>query len=246
MKKILSLGLLFIMMMFGSCSQVELNNSKNDKSESILSQKDVPLKSVVPGKGTLEIHLYQTVIENGQVKYYPLTDAGVYIDDHSPFGGPSDGITNDLGVCSLELSTGLHTVTFFKTTSSHSYFVKTFGYSINIQEGLKTELYVGYAILEATVNAYGDAGWGNAYYITGQTDELGNWSKAYKMTYTGDKWSFNGYIAKFAEFKIIKAQWVDGNSITIENTNVQWEQGYNHVIQNAGLYSQPNNVYPIF
>lgn len=214
----------------------------------LLSETVSKSESASTETGILEIHLYQTTInENGQITYVPLAYAGVFLGDNSPYGGPpADGYTDVDGICTLEVTPGIHKASFKKMTSSHSVWIKSFGHNISITAGKKTELYVGYAIYETTVIAEGDAGWGNAYYITGQSDDLGNWHKAFKMDYVNGKWSYHGYAPRNAEFKIIKAAWTDADHIIIENSSVQWEQGYNHKIEFAGLYLPPNIVYPVF
>jgi len=82
---------------------------------------------------------------------------------------------------------------------------------------------------------------GEAVYITGDVDALGNWETAYKMTPESGYWAYKTDLPVGTEYKIVKDQWVDGETISTEG--VEWEVGDNHVVQDGQTVA---SLYPEF
>ena len=77
-----------------------------------------------------------------------------------------------------------------------------------------------------------DVGYGNAIYVTGETRYLGDWATAYKAHY--DKktatWDLTKNLPVGAQYKLIEAPWVSGESIAVSSAGVQWAQGSNETV----------------
>jgi hypothetical protein len=76
-----------------------------------------------------------------------------------------------------------------------------------------------------------DCGFGNALYITGESEYLGSWQKAYKLSVASDcgkLWAFKSIQLKSGiEFKILIYKWVDEDNIVINNIDknkIFWER----------------------
>lgn len=79
-----------------------------------------------------------------------------------------------------------------------------------------------------------DCGFGNALYITGESEYLGSWQKAYKLSVASDcgkLWAFKGFksiqLKSGIEFKILIYKWVDEDNIVINNIDknkIFWER----------------------
>lgn len=100
--------------------------------------------------------------------------------------------------------------------------------------------------VQVKYSVYTNAGFGNAVYITGAGEELGNWVAAKKMTYNSDKnvWEIALNLIEGTEFKIVKGQWQDTD--TIPTSAVIWEKGNNREVvklYNGIIYE---NINPIF
>jgi hypothetical protein len=75
-----------------------------------------------------------------------------------------------------------------------------------------------------------DAGYGNALYVTGETDGLGGWQTAYKATPGAGEWTYDARVPVGTQFKWILAPWVTGGSISVSTPGARWERGGNHVV----------------
>jgi len=235
MKNIVKILMIMIIVALSACS-VDVVDSNEGTSNEVSSR-------VAAGNGVLTGRITEMYVENGVFKHRALSHAGIFFDGNSPYGGPSAEATTDVdGYFTVELAAGRHTYRIAKMTSSHSYFVSD-EYVTSVREGKTTETYVPVCPYPATFRAYHDAGYGYALYITGAGYELGHWQTAYKMNCSnGNVWSIFRYIPRGVEYKIVKAPWVSGDSISTQN--VSWENGYNHVAH-AGLYVV-NSVTPSF
>jgi hypothetical protein len=76
-----------------------------------------------------------------------------------------------------------------------------------------------------------DCGFGNALYITGESEDLGSWQKAFKLSVASDcggLWAFKSIQLKSGvEFKIFIFKWIDGETIEISNLDrnkIIWER----------------------
>ncbi|HBD95987.1 MAG: hypothetical protein A2015_16440 [Spirochaetes bacterium GWF1_31_7] len=239
------LAILFIAIGFASCSMdTESNNTEMVNEAGSLLSPSLSETSITTG--FLNLTVYEEVIVNGKYAYNskPLTNANVYYNDLSPYGGPgTEYMTNENGQSLLSLPVGENTIMISKMTSSHSYFVSSV-YTVYIEANKTTTLSIEVSPYEVKVEADYDVGYGNALYITGY-GRLGWWTTAYKMTYVNGKWVWSGYLPKGIEFKVIKYKWIDGNNIATSSTGVQWEKGSNHTIEFLGPYSN-NYIKPVF
>lgn len=82
---------------------------------------------------------------------------------------------------------------------------------------------------------------GEAAYITGDIDALGNWETAYKMYPQSSYWKHETELPVGTEYKIVKDDWIDGVEISTEG--VTWETGENHVVEAGQTIA---NLYPDF
>jgi hypothetical protein len=74
-----------------------------------------------------------------------------------------------------------------------------------------------------------NCGYGNALYITGDHEELGNWNIGTKLMIKNDyEWTFEtDKIESQIEFKIFISKWIDGNKINLHDLKcheVNWER----------------------
>ena len=82
---------------------------------------------------------------------------------------------------------------------------------------------------------------GEAAYITGDIDALGNWETAYKMYPQSSYWKHETELPVGTEYKIVKDEWIDGVEISTEG--VAWETGENNVVEDGQTIA---NLYPDF
>jgi len=173
--------------------------------------------------------------------------AGVSVYDGDWHAVQAMGQTDAAGHYVATLSRGTHEISVMMMTSSHS-LLQSVGNSV-VVGSQPTTLAIHVAPTEVQIWSSYDAGWGNALYVTGETDYLGHWATAYKLRWDPyqSRWLYQQDLPLGAQFKLILAPWVDGDSISVTSAGVQWEQGYNHVItppyQN---YYSDVRVYPSF
>lgn len=175
--------------------------------------------------GTLNLTIYVDSYENNALKSSPWSGVGIYRGEWQ--AGNSIGTTNANGNLTTLLPEGAAQVFgVFIMTGSHSIFSNSI--TLDIAAGKITKKDVHYAPINMYITARYNTGTGYALYITGATDYLGNWSTATKMTYDSAKnaWVYNNKLPVHLPFKIVKAQWVDGS--TISTSQAEWESGSNH------------------
>ncbi len=132
-------------------------------------------------------------------------------------------------------------------TSSHS-LLQSNGNSVTVTNTPST-LVIHVAPVTAEIVTPYDAGWGNAIYVTGETSYLGNWQTAYKATYSSydNSWDYQQNLPLGAQFKLIVAPWVAGDSIPVSSPGVRWEQGNNQVVTPPyEYYESLITLYPSF
>ena len=233
MKKISILVLVAFAIVLAGCS-ISPDSGENSIADDQTSAEARTLATVAAG--TLSLTVTEQVISNGVYAYIPFSGAGVYVDGQSPYGGaPTTNFLNASGKKSIKLSAGQHKVMVSKMTSSHSMFVSS-NYTFSIVSGATKTLSYSVLPFEARVEAFVDAGYGNAVYITGY-GKMGNWTTAYIMRYENGRWVWTGYAPKDISFKMIKYAYVSGASIATSTAGVVWEKSNNHLMAQVGLYT---------
>jgi hypothetical protein len=199
----------------------------------------------VDGKGFVNVRVLGDTVENGQIVSSPLNEVGVYLGDWH--AGNRIGTTDSNGYTTVELDAGVQELSVMKMTSSHS-ILAGYGHEVTVVAGQTVSFDIHVAPTQVNITANYQTPWGKALYITGSTDYLGNWGTAYKMTISnqaGDAWKYYTNLPIGAEFKVVLADWVEGNSIS--TSGVQWEQGSNHVIPAPYQYYESVVTYsPVF
>lgn len=187
--------------------------------------------SALAATGTVKFDIDSLVMQDHQLVPVPYVDANVFLDGNHPYGsGEIAARTDENGEAVLELEEGEHTVIFSKWTSSHSVFASPV-YTFTIEAGKQTDFYEALVTTRATIIANADAGWGNALYITGETELLGNWQTAYRMNaVSGNEWSYFDRLPRDIEYKIVRGPWVEGVD-EISTNDAQWEYGSNHSVE---------------
>jgi len=158
----------------------------------------------------------------------PLAGVSVY-DGPWEAGGPL-GLTDSSGNFTATLSQGAHQLSVMMMTSSHSMLASE-GNAFTVTRTPGT-LVIHVAPTEVQIVTSYDAGMGNALYVTGETSYLGGWTTAYKLTYEASNatWVFQKNLPLGAQFKLILAPWVSGDSIAVASPGVKWAAGNNDVV----------------
>lgn len=187
--------------------------------------------SVLAATGSVKFNIESLVIEDRQLVGVPYVEANIFLDGNHPYGsGVIAARTDENGEAVLELEEGEHTVIFSKWTSSHSVFASAV-YTFSVAAGEQTEVYESLVTTRATIIATANTGWGNALYITGDTELLGNWQTAYRLNpMSASEWTYFAHLPRGIEYKIVLAPWVDGVE-EVSTTNVQWQYGANNAVQ---------------
>jgi hypothetical protein len=178
-------------------------------------------------KGTLTVRVLADRVADGALVSTPIAGASVYDGDWHAV--QALGLTDANGDFTASLTRGAHQMSVMMMTSSHSMF-DSVGNAVKVT-ATPTTLVIHVAPTQVHITTRYDAGYGNALYVTGETDYLGNWQVAYKLGYdTYQGWSYQRDLPLGAQFKLILAPWVDSGSIAVGSAGVRWEQGDNHVI----------------
>lgn len=174
--------------------------------------------------GTVNFTILQDAWINGGLVSQPGQNIPLYDGDYHY--NKLIGYTDYSGKVTQSITSGAHTVSIAYMTGSHSFYSSTFG--LNVVKGQTQDKTVHIVTTNVYFEVTANVGMGNAVYITGATDWLGNWSKAYKMTYDTTKgvWTFNGKIPYNTPFKVVKAAWTTASEIS--TAGVTWEKGDNH------------------
>jgi hypothetical protein len=196
------------------------------------------------GTGTVTVTVSAVEVDGDSLRSWPFPDAGVFLGAWQ--AGQLLGRTDDQGQVTVELPAGNNELSIQKITSSHTLTERT-GIEVEVSEGGTTSLEVDIAPETVDIIADVDVGYGNAVYVTGETEFLGNWETATKLSYDTyyDDWRLTDNVPLYAEFKLVREEWVDG--LTISTDGVDWETGSNHTIEDPGYYFKSvNEVTPTF
>jgi hypothetical protein len=196
--------------------------------------------------GELQLQVVGDYVEEGQLQSDPLNDVGVY---RGPWqAGDLIGRTDEDGRLKVSVETGDLELSFFKMTSSHSALQKSYG-PITVKEGETQSLILHLAPESVYIKAAYPTRYGEAIYITGETDYLGDWQTAYRLTYNDylDLWYYQGNLPLGAEFKLVLAEWTKDNVIDVTATDVKWQLGDNQVLRKSpGYYQAEMTLAPTF
>lgn len=98
--------------------------------------------------------------------------------------------------------------------------------------------------------AKADVGSGNAVFISGSSEGLGKWRKAYRLNNKSpNTWEYEGDIPVGTEFKFLKAEWhLGGGLIPVDRMGADcgFEIGENHIVSNGTITLMPkfeNRIY---
>ena len=195
--------------------------------------------------GTVTVRVLGDQVVQSAIVSTPISGANVYDGDWHAV--QAMGLTDADGQYVATLTLGTHQISVMMMTSSHSLF-QSVGNTVIVTRN-PTTLDIHVAPTQVDIWSTYDAGWGNALYVTGESAYLGNWATAYKLSYDQyqNRWLYQQDLPLGAQFKLILAPWVDGDSIPVTSPGVRWEQGYNDVItppyQN---YYSDLRIYPTF
>lgn len=201
--------------------------------------------AVSSGEGTVNIDLNLLSLNNAELSSSGANEWEVYLDGNSPFGGPiADARTDASGEVTLNLSSGEHSVRFYKMTGSSSYELSSEYQFIVRPNEQTTELFViqsGHNQFKSFYNVP----WGKSLFITGSTSLLGNWNTAFKLNYQSwcDCWYGDEKLVTGLDYKLIMADWVTENQIS--TSNASWELQQNRQVTVSGSV-QSNESWPQF
>lgn len=178
--------------------------------------------------GTVTVRVLGDQVVQSAIVSTPI--AGVNVYDGDWHAVQAMGLTDANGHYLATLTLGTHQISVMMMTSSHSLF-QSVGNTV-IVTSKPTTLDIHVAPTQVDIWSTYDAGWGNALYVTGESDYLGNWTTAHRLNYEPyqNRWLYQQDLPLGAQFKLILAPWVDGDSIPVTSPGARWEQGYNHVI----------------
>ncbi len=185
--------------------------------------------------GTVQIQVVADAVVGNAGSVPPDTLSATPISGVSIYDGPweaggSIGTTDANGQFSATLPIGSHQIGVMMMTSSHS-LLSSDGNAVDVTT-TPGKLVIHVAPTTVQIATAYDAGMGNAIYVTGETSYLGNWTTAYKLTYQpyNNTWTFTKNLPLGAQFKLILAPWVDGDSISVSSADVKWASGNNDVV----------------
>ncbi len=193
--------------------------------------------------GSVRVTVLADIYQNGSLVGQPVYDAGIYLDDwHAGYLLGNTGVN---GKVVVNLQQGSQVLSMFKMTSSHST-MSSYGHSVTVTANQTNNLEIRTAPYLVNVSAYASVGFGNALYITGATGYLGNWGTAYKMSYDNSRgcWTYSKNLPIGLPFKIVKAAWVSGDSIS--TSAVTWEKGGDRIVPSPSYYDISVTANPNF
>jgi len=198
-------------------------------------------------EGTVSVTMLNDSFENGTLVSNPLNKMQIYLDDNGGFGSSNlVGETANNNPVTFTAEAGSHWVTYFKNTSGSSSLAILLSRehrAVEVTEGATSEVVIHVAanFFKLAVNA--STNYGESLYITGESDYLGNWETAKKLTYNNGMWLISGFFPKNANYKIIKANSSDD---TISTTGAIWENGDNNKVTENQPKLNPTTIYPNF
>ncbi len=194
-------------------------------------------------RGKVKVTVLGDAVQNGALAGSPLGEVGVFQGEWQ--AGKLLGTTDERGELTLEAEEGALDLSVFKTTSSHSALYSQPQY-VEVQGGETVALDIHVAPVQVSIQTSFDCGFGNALYVTGETDYLGSWTVAYKMTRINGQWVLQKNLPLGAAFKLVLAPWTDADTLMIQQIR-KWERGANHLITPPqGSYESSIRVNPKF
>jgi len=193
--------------------------------------------------GAVHLEVVSDRWESGAMVSSPYGSVSVFLGDWH--AGNMLGQTGDDGKLSLMVPAGEQTLSAMLMTSSHS--MASASTTLTVQAGEFVGRRLHMAPLEVLVHAHCDAGWGNAVYITGASEYLGDWKQATRMDYDSSRgaWVFHRNLPVGLPFKLVLAPWSDG--AVISTNGVKWEKGSNRTVTPPqGYYMSEIAAYPAF
>ncbi len=239
MKKFLGLAaILALIALVASCALTTLPQADEG------SDLEADSRAVTTGK--VNFTVLADYVEGGVLKSAPLNQVGIFNGYYG--AGLNVGYTNSYGKATVTLPAGTSVyTTFFKMTSSHStLFAQKY---LKVVAGSTVSSTVNLCPTQVSIIAHYRVPYGKALYVTGQSNWLGNWGTAYKMSYRdvgGDsQWTLQKNLPLGAQFKIVMADWVSGETRSV--SGVTWMKGNNAVIAAPyQSYESVNNLWPTF
>lgn len=184
--------------------------------------------------GTLDILLNEESVDDGEIVTQPIsgidvfdtTDGDLYSRD-----GEFLGETDDNGRLGASMEAGQRELTV--RVKWHRYYDgKDEGIPVEIEPNETTTLEYDFLPSLAWLYARHQTEYGKALYVTGDSEYLGNWEQARRMSNTGKYgalWQWKERLPAGAEFKFVRADWTDATWISTDD--VDWELGFNRVIE---------------
>lgn len=193
--------------------------------------------------GAVELTVFADHWRDGQLVSAPYSGIGVYLGDWH--AGNSLGLTDAQGKLTARVAAGEQLFGLMTMTSSHS---MTWGsVTASVQAGQLVRAEAHLVANSVSMRVHHDAGMGNALYITGASDYLGDWTRGLRLDYVegAGYWSFYGNLPIGLPFKIVRGPWVD--EPTIDLSRVQWELGDNRAVTAPnGYVSSEMEIWPAF
>jgi hypothetical protein len=223
MMKLFTAGIVLFSSILISCSAAL---SVQDPTTIGNSQK-IGVESVPANYGTVLVTVYADSYQNGNPVSTPYAGVGVY-------GGPWQadkllGITSNNGQVSVSLPAGNTNFSAFILINDESdAFSGTVPVTVTAQKTVDLSIHL--APTPVVINAYSNPGTGYALYISGQGSYLGNWTNAYRMTYSSsiNGWTYQGNLPIGAQFKVLLGAWINSNSVSV--SSLTWQTGNNLTI----------------
>ncbi len=179
-------------------------------------------------KTAVRVQVLADRIEKGQLISEPYQGIGVFAGAWQ--AGVKLGETDAQGALQTSLELGSHYLSVFKMTSSHSA-VFTEPQYFDVNSGQENNLTVHVAPTTVRILSRHQTQFGKALYVTGESEYLGGWARAWRMNYRSqDTWELVKNLPIGARFKIIQADWNDFETIYIDPVSAQWERGDDRMI----------------
>jgi len=193
--------------------------------------------------GAVELTVLADRWQDGNLVSGPYAGMGVYLGDWH--AGHSLGVTDSQGMLTVRVDAGEQLFGLMTMTSSHS--MTSSSVTVNVEAGKLVRAEAHVVANSVSIRVHHDAGMGNAIYLTGASDYLGNWTRAVRLNYVEGLgyWSFYGNLPVGLPFKIVRGPWVD--EPTIDISRVQWELGDNRTVAApSGYVSTEMDLWPAF
>ena len=141
-------------------------------------------------KGQVLITVLSDFVEDGELQSYPFSGVGVYLDDWQK--GNLLGYTDENGQVLVDLPAGENSLSLFKMTSSHSV-LQRYNQVVDSIAGEVSEAELHVAAEQVLIRAFYRTDYGEALFVTGDGEYLGEWSKAYKLRYNPNDYTWTFY-----------------------------------------------------